>query len=146
MESTLKKHRKERGMRLRFNGRDHTEKFKKSDLQNCRFECLCACMGIMFFIPLVSIPESRFGRYWANQGLIILMIELACTVAGFAVGGMLSLLSLIPYIGIVFDMIKVITSITFFSVSLYYIIFACVQVVNYRAKDVPFFGYIRFIK
>ncbi len=141
-----KNHQKEKIMRLRFNGRDHTSKFKKSDMKNCRFECICACTGIMFFIPLVSKPESRIGRYWANQGFVIFMIELVCLALGLILGGILTLLSLIPFIGIVFKILMLIAAAALFTVSLYYITFACVQVANYRAKDIPFFGYIRFIK
>ncbi len=44
---------------------------------------------ILFFLPLVACPDSPFGRFHANQGLLLLILSLGgCFV-----------LSLIPVIG-----------------------------------------------
>lgn len=44
---------------------------------------------IIFFLPLLACPDSKFGRYHANQGLLLLILSLA--------GSMI--LSMIPIIG-----------------------------------------------
>ncbi len=44
---------------------------------------------IIFFLPLLACPDSKFGRYHANQGLLLLIL-------GF--GGSM-ILSMIPIIG-----------------------------------------------
>ncbi len=133
-------------MTLRFNGRDHTAKFKRIDTRHGRFECICACTGVMFFIPLVSIPESRFGRFWANQGLIILLIELACLISGLILGGILGLLAMIPAVGIVFNIIKKIIGAILWAVVAFYIIYPITFAARGRAKDIPFIGFIRIIR
>ena len=32
-----------------------------------------AYLWILFFLPLVVCPDSKFGRYHANQGLVLLL-------------------------------------------------------------------------
>ncbi len=38
---------------------------------------MLAYLGILFFLPLVSCPESKAGRFHANQGLILLITGFA---------------------------------------------------------------------
>ncbi|MGI6436029.1 MAG: hypothetical protein ACOX0F_11835 [Syntrophomonadaceae bacterium] len=44
---------------------------------------------ILFFLPLVACPESQYGRFHANQGLLLLIL-------GFGGG---TVLTIIPIIG-----------------------------------------------
>lgn len=131
---------------LKFWGRDYSQKFKYPEIKRCRFECLCACTGIMFFVPLVSIPESRYGRYWANQGLLILLIELICLLVGLVVGGIFGLLSLIPFVGVVFGVIETAVTVLLSLIPAAYIIISLVYVSKGKARDIPFVGFVRIIK
>jgi len=133
-------------MAFRFRGRDYTARFHPLDIRSCRIECACACTGLLFFLPLVSAPDSRFGRYWANQGLIVLLIQLLLLVVWFIVGGVLWLLSLIPFIGVVFSVLRIAVGILLAAVALFYIVYAMVFAARGRAKDVPFLGHMRIIK
>lgn len=133
-------------MKLRFDGRDRTDKFRYSEMRRCRPECICACTGILFFVPLVAVPESRYGRYWANQGLIVLLVEFVCLICGFVTGWIFGLLAMIPAVGVVFAVLKKITSIALWLTAAFYIIYAAAHAARCRAKDVPFFGYMRFIR
>ena len=133
-------------MAFRFHGRDYTSRFHPLDRKACRIECACACTGLLFFLPLVSAPDSRFGRYWANQGLIILLIQLALLVLWLIVGGFLWLLSLIPFIGILFSVLRIAVGILLAAVALFCIVYAMVFAAKGRAKDVPFLGHMRIIK
>lgn len=51
---------------------------------------MLAYLGILFFLPLVSCPESKAGRFHANQGLILLITGFA---GHFILGILYSLLS-----------------------------------------------------
>ncbi len=133
-------------MAFRFRGRDYTARFHPLDTKACRIECACACTGLLFFLPLVSVPDSRFGRYWANQGLIILLIQLVLLVLWLIVGGLLWLLGLIPFVGVVFSILRIAVGILLAAVALFYIIYAMVFAAKGRAKDVPFLGHMRIIK
>lgn len=44
----------------------------KSDSSN-KVIFMLAYLGILFFLPLVSCPESKTGRFHANQGLVLLI-------------------------------------------------------------------------
>ncbi len=133
-------------MAFRFRGRDYTAHFHKYDIRTCRIECACACTGILFFLPLVSAPESRFGRYWANQGLIILFIQLALLLVWFIAGGLLWLLSLIPFVGIVFSILRTIVGIALIAVALCYVIYSMLFAARGRARDIPLLGHMRLLR
>ncbi|HHV59444.1 MAG TPA: hypothetical protein GXX49_03965 [Clostridiaceae bacterium] len=38
---------------------------------------ILAYLGILFFLPLVSCPNSKVGRFHANQGLLLLITSVA---------------------------------------------------------------------
>ena len=133
-------------MAFRFRGREYTARFHPFDIRSCRMECACACTGLLFFLPLVSAPDSRFGRYWANQGLIILLIQLLLLLLWLIVGGVLWLLSLIPFIGVIFSILRIAAGILLTSVALFYVVYAMTFAAKGRAKDVPFFGQMRILK
>ena len=44
---------------------------------------------LLFFLPLIACPESKFGRFHANQGLVLLIV---------GIGGSI-VLTIIPIIG-----------------------------------------------
>lgn len=133
-------------MKISIYGKDYTGKFRVSEIKSCKFGCMCACTGILFFIPLVSAPESRYGRYWANQGLIILIIELMCTIVGLIAGGILTLLGMIPVLGIIFRIIRFLVVTVLVLLSAAYIVWGMVTVFNDKAKDLPILGRMRFIR
>ncbi|MBE6621923.1 MAG: hypothetical protein E7630_03115 [Ruminococcaceae bacterium] len=133
-------------MAFRFHGREYTSRFHPLEAKGTRIECACACTGLLFFLPLVSAPDSRFGRYWANQGLIVLLIQILLVVLWLIVGGALWLLSLIPLIGVLFSILRIAVGILLASVALFYVVYAMVFAASGRAKDIPFLGHMRFIK
>ncbi len=133
-------------MAIRWKGRDHTRQFHPLDRRSCRLECACAATGLLFFLPLVSAPESRFGRFWANQGLIVLLIQVALVILWLVVGGFLWLLSLIPFLGILFSILRVAVGILLIAVALTYVSYAMTYAIKGRAKDVPVFGHMRLLR
>lgn len=62
---------------------------------------------VIFFIPLIVRPSSAFGRYHANQGLILFMIEILAWLSG-------SLLVFIPGTGFLIKALLNIVAISFF--------------------------------
>ncbi len=133
-------------MRFNAQGKEHTRRFHPDDRRCCKIECVCACTGILFFLPLVSVPGSKFGRFWANQGLIMLFLEIAMLLLGFIVSWVLGLLALIPFIGIVFSIIKVVFLIVLGLAALLVIVLQGSFAARGRATDMPYIGTLRFIK
>ncbi len=84
---------------------------------------------IIFFLPLIACPDSRYGRFHANQALILFITGLAGSI----------ILSIIPIIGWIL--------LPFFSLAV--CIFAIIGLINGfggKAKDLPLIGKIRILK
>jgi len=108
-------------------GNNATEIFDQADIDKNK---TIAGLGIIiFFLPLVACPDSRFGRFFANQGLLLFILS---------VGGSI-ILTLIPIIGWLL--------LPFFSIAI--LIFAIIGLVNGlsgKAKELPIIGKFRLLK
>ncbi|MDR2559979.1 MAG: hypothetical protein LBC86_10645 [Oscillospiraceae bacterium] len=60
--------------RTEFTGNDYSGAFNPSDIETNKVASLLAYP--LFFIPLIICPNSKFGRFHANQGLIIFIFSL----------------------------------------------------------------------
>lgn len=126
--------------------KDHTRRYHPDDRRCCKIECICACTGLLFFLPLVSAPGSKFGRYWANQGLIMLFIEFLMLIVGFILSWFFGLLALIPFIGIVFDIVRIAALLILGLTALFIIVLQGSFAARGRAVDMPIVGGLRFFK
>ena len=90
---------------------------------------------LLFFLPLLVCPDSKFARFHANQGFIIL-------IALFAVSLVTRLLGIIPILGLVFSLIGILASIA----GLVFIIIGMVNAGNGEMKPLPFIGHIAIIR
>ena len=133
-------------MPIRFFGKNYTAALRKRGAVPCRPESAFACTGLLFFLPLVSLPDSRFGHFWANQGLIIFLVELASILLWLLVGGILSLLGLIPFLGLVFRFIRTIFGLICLFIPLFYVVYAMIFALRGQAKEVPLIGFLRLIR
>lgn len=84
---------------------------------------------ILFFLPLVACPDSPFGRFHANQGLVLLI---------FAFAGSF-ILSIIPFIGWV--LLPVFGILCFVLM-----ILGLVNGLGGKAKELPVIGKFRILK
>jgi len=91
---------------------------------------IAALAYLLFFLPLVAIPNSAFGKFHANQGLILLLLSLAISV----VGGM------IPFIG--WFIIAPIGGL----LCLVLFILGVINALNGTEKELPLIGTIRILK
>ena len=64
-----------------------TPVFDEADIQ--KNKTMAGLAYILFFLPLIACPDSKYARFHANQGLLLLFL-------GF-VGGVI--LSIIPFLG-----------------------------------------------
>lgn len=55
---------------------------KGEDLEQVKVMAALAYLGILFFLPLVTHPESKFGKFHANQGLLLLITSIAINTLG----------------------------------------------------------------
>lgn len=52
--------------------------FDTQDAQDAKIWSILAYFGILFFLPLVGVPNSAYGKFHANQGLILLILMSYC--------------------------------------------------------------------
>ena len=68
-----------------FESEDHTMEFDTQDAQDAKIWSVLAYFGILFFLPLVAVPNSAYGKFHANQGLILMIFYVTLTVASWLV-------------------------------------------------------------
>lgn len=52
---------------------DTRDASKKEDIQKHKVVFILSYLGILFFLPLVVCPESKLGRFHANQGIVLFL-------------------------------------------------------------------------
>jgi uncharacterized membrane protein len=90
---------------------------------------ISALAYILFFLPLVVCPESSFGKFHANQGLLLLIVGFAGSIV----------LGIIPVIGwIILPLFSLIVFI--------FGIMGLIGALNGKAKELPIIGKYRIMK
>jgi len=108
-------------------GNNAAEIFDQADIEKNK---TIAGLGIIiFFLPLVACPESRYGRFFANQGLLLFILSVAGSI----------ILTMIPFIGWVL--------LPFFSIAILILgIIGLVNGLSGKAKEIPLIGKFRLLK
>ncbi len=91
---------------------------------------IAAVAYLIFFLPLLTNPESEYGKFHANQGLLLLITSLAINLVG-ALIPIIGWFLILP-LGFIFVLILFVTGI--------------VNAVNGRKKRLPLIGGIDIIK
>ena len=114
-----------------FESEDHTMEFDTQDAQDAKIWSVLAYFGILFFLPLVAVPNSAYGKFHANQGLILLIFYVTLTVLG-----------IIPIIGgILSGLVQLAVSVCIIAL----IVFGMVQAAQGKAKTLPVIGKFHLI-
>ena len=108
---------------------DYTSSFNPQDIQKNKTMSILAYIGILVLIPIFAAKDSAYAKFHANQGLLLLIAEAA-------VGLVFGLLGLIPYVGVVFQILLWVCEVIFCALSL----IGLVNAVFDKAKELPFLG------
>ena len=111
------------------NTADHTGEYDAQDIEQNKLMGILAYLGILVLIPIFAAKESKFARFHANQGLILL-------ICGVIVG----VLGCIPIIGTF--IIGPIGGLIVFIL----MIIGIINVANGRAKELPVIGKYTILK
>ena len=101
--------------------------FSPEDIEKNKVISLLAY--IIFFIPLLAAPNSKFAKYHANQGLVLLILAIIIEIIS----------RIIPFIGVIIGILGWI-----FIVIL--AILGIINAVSGKAKPLPIIGGITIIK
>ena len=117
------------------NPADHTAEFDAADIQKNKVLSLFSYLGILLLIPLFAAKDSKYAKFHVNQGLWLLIAEVATSVLMAATG-------FIPVLGTIVAIICWVCDV----VLLVYAIIGIVNAVTGKAKEVPFVGKKALIK
>ena len=114
---------------------DHTAEFDPKDVEDNKAMGILAYISFLVLIPIFAAPTSKYSRYNASQGLVLLIGEVLVSVV-------FGVLGIIPFVGVVFRIIMWLLNIGFLGLS----ILGIVNVVNGKGKDLPIAGKIKLLK
>ena len=60
---------------------DSTAQFNPQDIANNKAMAILAYLGILVLVPIFAANNSPFARYHANQGLILLIVNIVLMIA-----------------------------------------------------------------
>ena len=103
------------------------EAFDQADID--KNKTMAGLAYIIFFLPLVACPDSRFGKYHANQALVLL---LAGIIGSFVLG-------LIPILGWILLL-------PFSILILVLAIMGLLNGLNGKVKELPVIGKFKLLK
>ena len=110
------------------NTADTTAQFDAKDIADNKIIALFSYLGILFLIPLLACPNSKYARFHANQGLVLFLTNI-----------ILGIIAVIPILGwIVGGIGSVVTFIL--------AILGIVNAVTGKAKELPIIGNVTILK
>lgn len=117
---------------------DFTFRYDPEDIARNKVVCALSYLSILFFLPLVVCPTSRYGRFHANQALVLLIVSAVGNILFRVSKAILSILHLGWIAGIAG---------WFWGLLVFLLmIYGIVHVVNGHAKELPLIGKIRIIR
>ena len=61
------------------NMKDHTNEFDPTDIQNNKAMGILSYIGLLVLIPIFAAKDSKFARFHANQGLVLVIAQAIVT-------------------------------------------------------------------
>lgn len=105
---------------------DVNDMFTADDIEGNKGIAALATIPILFWLPLVAAKESAFAKFYANQGLILLITNIVLNIAS-------SIIGLIPFLGWLIGLLIGLVQIAAF-------LFLLVSALQGKARYLPFVG------
>ena len=122
------------------NTKDSTSEFAPDDIQKNKGMALLSYIGILFIIPLLAAKDSKFAKFHVNQGLVLFIAELVCSIAVWIVS---AILRFIPIVRVFLP--AVLTTLVSLA-ALAFMIIGILNAVNGRAKELPLIGSLKILQ
>jgi uncharacterized membrane protein len=109
------------------------------DAQDNKLMAILSYLGILVLIPLFAAKESPFARFHTNQGLILMIVEIAYSIIVWV----LSIILVIVAPGLAF----IVTIFNLVSIAL--LVLAIIGIINAakgETKELPLIGKFRLLK
>ncbi len=113
------------------------------DIEKNRAFGILAYLGILFLIPLLAAPHSRFAKYHANQGMVLFLALLVVMVGSWV---LTFSMALIPFLGVIFVAIMGLVGMGLFVGYAVLVILGIVNAAGGQCKPLPMIGHYELIK
>lgn len=110
-----------------------------NDIEKNKIAAVLSYIGILFIVPLILAPDSKFARYHANQGLCLFIAEVIYGIISVILGW---ILGFIPIIGALIMLIIGLIRVVFLILS----ILGIVNAAKGEMKPLPVIGDFDLIK
>ena len=121
------------------NMKDHTSEFDPTDIQNNKTMGILSYIGLLVLIPIFAAKDSKFARFHANQGLVLVIAQAIITTV-LSITAVI--LGLIPYIGWFLALIiRLLIPVVYIPS-----IIGIINAAKGQAKELPIIGGIRILK
>lgn len=105
--------------------------FDPADIEQNKVISALSYFAILFFLPLVAAPNSKFGRFHANQSLLLLIF---CIITGIVS----AIVGWIPFVG---SLISTLLGL----IDIVLVLYGLINTLQGKAIELPFIGHIRLI-
>ena len=124
-----------------------TAEFDAQDINDNKILSLFSYIGILVLIPILAAKDSKFAKFHANQGLVILLGELALAAIKFVVELILGftiykIVIIGTILGMVVGLVFWVLGAALFALAIYGIICA----VQGKAVKFPYFDKVTILK
>lgn len=130
---------KENSFAAAFNTADTTSQFDSADIEKNKGMSVLAYLSWLVLIPIFAAKESRFARFHANQGLVLLIASVAYGIVKWVLSEIFLAISWRLYF---LTVILSLLSLVFLALS----IMGIVNAATGKAKELPVIGKIRILK
>ncbi len=120
------------------NTADFSGEYNAADVANNKIFAILSYIFILFIVPLIAAPKSKFARFHANQGIVLFIAEVILSVALSIVQAIIGW----TFLGIILDVIGMIIGLA----ELALMIIGIVNAATGKAKELPIIGKIRILK
>lgn len=122
---------------------DTTAEFDQKDISDNKAMAILSYLSLLVLIPIFAAKNSKFARFHANQGLVLLIAEAAYGVASSI------LIALFTFIFWRIYAVAVLISTILRIVNVLFLVLAILGIVNAaqgKAKELPIIGKIKILK
>ncbi len=118
--------------------KDETGEMNQEDIE--KNKTMGGLAYFLFFLPLVSCPDSKYGRFHANQGLLLLLAFIAAIIVDTIISAILTTIS-----WRLWTIANLFTLVIYIPITVVGIL-GLVNGFSGKAKELPFIGKYRIIK
>lgn len=86
---------------------------EKADIEQNKVFAVLAYIGLLFLVPLLAAPKSRFARFHTNQGIVLFLASVGAYIAAMIVAFGLSFIPFLGCLGVALLPLILLTALVF---------------------------------